>query len=116
MNSKKEEVENLLSHFDSRIIETHERVTNASQESAQVSARRPVPVDGPLATVVFINGWVRRCEASSRPGVRIDDAFARQGQRSVRGRAHSSRQGGRSRSLQNFEVRSQRGYQVAMSG
>ncbi|GAA5951866.1 hypothetical protein JCM8115_005261 [Rhodotorula mucilaginosa] len=56
MNSKKEEVENLLSHFDSRIIETHERVTNASQESAQVSARRPVPVDGPLATVVFING------------------------------------------------------------
>ncbi|KWU46412.1 hypothetical protein RHOSPDRAFT_31864 [Rhodotorula sp. JG-1b] len=56
MNSKKEEVENLLSHFDSRITETHERVTSASQEAAQVPEPRSIPVDGPPTTLVFING------------------------------------------------------------
>lgn len=68
MNSKKEEVENLLSHLDSRITETHERVTNASQEAAQVPVRRSVPVDGPPTTLVFINGWVWMREPSFQAG------------------------------------------------
>lgn len=68
MNSKKEEVENLLSHFDSRITETHERVTNAGQEAAQVPVRPSVPVDGPPTTLVFINGWVWMWEARIQAG------------------------------------------------
>ena len=68
MNSKKEEVENLLSHFDSRITETHERVTSASQEAAQVPEPRSIPVDGPPTTLVFINGWVWLWGASFQAG------------------------------------------------
>lgn len=56
MNSKKAEAENLLSHLDSRIIETHERVSNANEETAQIPVRRSVSVDGPPTTVLVING------------------------------------------------------------
>ncbi|GAA5989200.1 hypothetical protein JCM10908_001206 [Rhodotorula pacifica] len=54
-NNKKEKAENVFSHLESRMAETHERIKDASNPRPS-SLPNSAPVDGPRTTLVFING------------------------------------------------------------